>query len=242
MPRFEKRRWLWIGGAVVVASFAVFVASRGSGDRHVELAREARVNVAGFRRVCPAGAPLPTRGYDLRRTFAGLKLTSRRDLCIPAAPAGATVASGPSEAVGYLSLVYGSCTPTSSDGCVPPLNVQSWPECARDPNSYRPSDRRAVRLEATLNPSEPKKIPTAPWVPAREFESGMRLEIYSGDTTIVVFAADTHLADAAGAALARAAAEQAPPGSAVRLRSALRQPGDASTCRHRLPIRPRREQ
>lgn len=233
--RYEKRRWLLIGGAVVAAGTTLFIASRGSGDRHVEPAGETRVNAASFSRVCPAGAPVPTRAYDLRSTFAGLKLTSRQYLCNPAPPAGATVASGPSEAVGYVSLVYGSCRATSSEGCVPPLNVQSWPECARDPNTYRPSDRRAARREATLNPNEPVRIPTAPSIPAREFGGGMRLEIYSGDTTIVVFAANTHLAGAAGAAIARTVANQAPTGSAARLRSAARQPGDASTCRDRLP-------
>lgn len=235
MGNRSQGRWLWTAVTLVVAGTAVFIASRGSTQPHVAFADEAPVKTADFAGRCPAGAPIPTRYYDLRRTFAGFKLTSQRDLCIPGAPAGATVASGPSEAIGYVSLVYGSCTPTSSDGCVPPLNVQSWPECARDPNSFRPSDRRAAKLEATLNPSKPIRIPTAPWMPAREFEGGRRLEIYSGETTIVVFAANTHLADAAGAALARAAADQAPSDSAARLRSAARQPGDASTCRHRLP-------
>lgn len=198
------------------------------------------MSAAGYAGECPSGAPIPTRYYDLGRAFAGLKLTSQRDLCNPAAPAGAAVSSGPSEAVGYVSVVYGSCTPTSGDGCVPPLNVQSWPECARDPNTYREPTPRGAKLEAMLNPNEPVTIPSAPWIPARAFEGGTRLEIYSGETTIVVFARDSHLASAAGAALANAAADQATPSSALRLRSAARQPGDASTCRHRLPTHHRR--
>jgi hypothetical protein len=236
----RERRWLWTVAAVAVVGTAVFIASRKSARPQVAFAREAPVNAAGYARKCPAGTPIPSRSYDLGRSFAGLKLTSREDICSPAAPAGVTVVSGPSEAIGYVSVVYGSCTPTSSAGCVPPLNVQSWPECARDPNTYREPGPRRAKPELMLNPSEAITIQAAPWIPARAFEGGTRVEIYSGDTTIVVFASNRHLANAAGMALASAAADQAVPSSASQLRIAARQPGDGSTCQRRLPTRHRR--
>jgi hypothetical protein len=230
----RERRWLWAVAAVAVTGTAVFVASRGSDQAHAAFAREAPVSPAAFKRTCPPGAPTPTRYFDLGRSFAGLRLTSHSEICNPASPPGATVASGPSEAVGYVSVVYGSCTPASGEGCVPPLNVQSWPECARDPKTYKPPGRLGASA-ARLNPSEAVTVSAAPWIPARSFEAGTRLELYTGETTIVVFAGESRLAAEAGAALATAAATHARPASAPRLRSAAHQPGDASTCRHRLP-------
>jgi len=194
---------------------------------------------AAYPRRCPAGAPFPPHYFDLGRSFAGLKMTSKREVCSPAPPAGANVVSGPSEAVGYVSVVYGSCKIVSSDGCAPPLNVQSWPECARDPNSYKPSGALGAS-EAELNPSEAVTIPTAPWIPARAFEGGTRLEIYSGDTTMVVFSGDRRLANEAASSLAGAIARHTGSNRAPQLRSAARQPGDGSTCQHRLPTRHRR--
>lgn len=189
------------------------------------------MNATDYAEVCPPGAPIPVRSYDLGDAFAGLELTSHEKLCLTP-PTDVPVTSGPTEAVGYASVVYGSCTPTRSAGCYPPLNVQSWPECARNPNSYGSGGARPGP-EITLM-SDALWVPTAPWIPALTFEDGRRLEIYSGDTTIVVFSANPRLAGAAASALAKKVANQAPSSSAANLRAEAHQPGDASTCRYRL--------
>ncbi len=227
-----KRRWLWVMSVAAVATIAVvtFFALRTSPPHpHVAFARQA--HAADYAGACPAGAPIPVRHYDLGRTFAGLDLTSQKKLCLTP-PTGVPVAGGPAEAVGYVSVVYGSCRPTQGAACYPPLNVQSWPECARNPNSY--GSQEAQPGPRIILMSDALRVPTAPWIPARTFEGGRRLEIYSGDTTIIVFSSNPRLARAAASALARKAASQAPSSSAPRLRAEARQPGDASTCHYRL--------
>lgn len=189
------------------------------------------MNATDYAEVCPPGAPIPVRSYDLGGGFAGLELTSHEKVCLTR-PADVPITSGPKESVGYASVVYGSCKLTRVTGCYPPLNVQSWPECARNPNSYGAGEDQAGPSITLM--SNALRIPTAPWIPARTFEDGRRLEIYSGDTTIVVFSANPRLAGAAASTLAKKAANQAPSSSAAKLRAEAHQPGDASTCRYRL--------
>lgn len=218
---------------IIVLGLVVYASTKASttqGDQRP--ATQARPR--DFAAVCPPGAPIPASTYDLGSAFAGLPRTSQKDLCVPPPPHGIAVDSGPSVPVGYRSVVYGSCRRISDAGCFPPLNVQSWPECARNPASYgnapTPGERRGDRHVLL---SEPLIIPGATWLPARSFEAGRRQEIYAGDTTIVVFSVNRHLADAAVSALAAKVTREAAPSSAADLQTKVRLPGDATTCRYR---------
>jgi hypothetical protein len=76
-----------------------------------------------------------------------------------------------------VSFLYGSCSiPVDGDGarggCAPPLAVQVWPACDRDPSLYpfAPEERLRVR-----------------GVPAAFYEGHRRLELSTGELTVVLF-------------------------------------------------------
>jgi hypothetical protein len=75
----------------------------------------------------------------------------------------------------FVSHIYGDCEATSDSGCAPPLQIQVWPACERNLSVYPTDDW--FKIERT----------TVRGVPAAFFEEGARLEVYSGDVTIVVF-------------------------------------------------------
>jgi len=90
--------------------------------------------------------------------------------------------------------------------------VQTWPACERSLADYE------------LAPGEPyphEKLGQLDGVPAYLFDDGTRLELYTGDATIVVFASDPQLIDEAVTQLQREPGSQPPgepaadPGSAT---------------------------
>jgi len=98
---------------------------------------------------------------------------------------------------------YGTCD-TSLHGCGVPLDIQSWPECDRNFSSYggspSPKDLSPHR-SFLLNGNY--KIPT---VSIFEGRFGAQLEMYTGQTTVVIFADDPKIARRAAHVLARAIA------------------------------------
>ena len=112
------------------------------------------------------------------RAAIGLPLTSlaRRDVRHRGQPARAS----------YVTFKYGTCIPGPDAGCPAPLEVQVWPACERtradyqltpDPDGAGP--KHAVPL--------PRKDLWVRGVPASFFEGGARLELYTGDVTVVLF-------------------------------------------------------
>lgn len=80
---------------------------------------------------------------------------------------------------GVVSFIYGDCAPPegSDEGsCAPPMEVQVWNACARNPSFY---------TQDMLNPTPDKT--TVRGVPAAYFEGGNRLEIQTGRSTVVIF-------------------------------------------------------
>ena len=75
----------------------------------------------------------------------------------------------------FVNHIYGDCRAESDTGCAPPLQVQVWPACERNLSVYPTDDWFDV--ERT----------TVRGVPAAFFENGARLELYTGDVTIVIF-------------------------------------------------------
>lgn len=85
----------------------------------------------------------------------------------------------------YVSFVYGTCVVESDTGCAPPAEIQTWPACLRSVASYDPSQ-----------PGSPvPSMRTVRGVPAAEFDGGLRIEIHTGRSLIVVFADSTDRVD-----------------------------------------------
>jgi hypothetical protein len=115
-----------------------------------------------------------------------------------------------------------------------PLEIQTWPECARDPNSYTPETGSSRHRKPALNPSELVKISTAPELPAASYEGGNRIELYGGGSTVVIFAPEAKLGQLAAQAVAPAMILRASPTTEARLDAEAAQPGNAIGCRHLL--------
>lgn len=77
----------------------------------------------------------------------------------------------------YVSFIHGDCQPTSDHGCAPPLEVQVWPACIRNPSLYANAGNRGIPFENAI----------VRGVPSAFFEDGARLELQTGTSTVVVF-------------------------------------------------------
>jgi hypothetical protein len=81
----------------------------------------------------------------------------------------------------YVSYIYGTCALDGDAGCAPPIEVQNWPTCERNPTTYRLTPKGDPVPHTNL---------TIRGAPAALFEDGLRLEIYTGRTTVVIFGND----------------------------------------------------
>lgn len=155
--------------------------------------------------------------YDLGPSFEGLSRSGGgRDCYAP--PQGHIVGTYP-HSVAWTSYVdYGTCTPEGFEGgCGDPLEIQSWPECDRNFSSYvRAQPPTALPPRTSFRLSGSHKIPTA----ALEYGPTTRIEMYTGQTTIVIFSAGPSLALSAAHALAHIVAPRVSSRSAASLRAA----------------------
>jgi hypothetical protein len=123
--------------------------------------------------------------YALGTSFDGLARTGTSRNCLVPGP-GPYAGTHPRSVAWYSTVVYGSCTPEGFEGgCGPPLEVQSWPECDRDYSLYgKKEPATALPAATSFRLSGSHKIPTA------QLERGLsnRIELYTGQTTVVVFA------------------------------------------------------
>jgi hypothetical protein len=161
--------------------------------------------------------------YNLGRTFDGLPLTSVERSCF-APPPGALHRLGEPASVAWISgASYGTCTPEGSEEtCDPPLEIQSYPECDRNFSSYGGvvESAGALRPHRSFVLGGSYKIPTAAFEYGR---LGARLEMYTGQTTVVISSYGSpdppSLARRAAHALARLIAPKLSGISAARLRA-----------------------
>jgi hypothetical protein len=86
----------------------------------------------------------------------------------------------------WVTYVYGDCPEPiddpERDGCVPPLQVQSWPACETSLWSFElgPEEFRITYVEGQLRGA-----------PAAVFgDDGLRVEIYTGISTVVIYGTD----------------------------------------------------
>lgn len=137
-----------------------------------------------------ADNPMPCTSPDQATNFEafsaggsplGLPLTATLRRCDIATEEGEPGAN-------YVSYIYGTCEFRNAEngdgGCAPPLEVQTWPACRRSVANYT--------YEGKPYPHEP--LPDERGAEVAGFEEGGRLEVYSGSSTVVVFANDPAVA------------------------------------------------
>lgn len=119
---------------------------------------------------CPRdGRSVNFPAYFLGARFEGLERTARTRRC------DRPRRDEPIRA-NYVDYVYGSCDP-AQHGCQPPLQVQSWPACERNPSSYD---------GPLIGPDRSARFHIR-GVPAHFYDDGTRLELSTGKATIVLF-------------------------------------------------------
>src|SRR5215203_4975520 len=75
----------------------------------------------------------------------------------------------------YVSFIYGDCAALDDYGCAPPVEIQIWPACLRNPSLYA-TPGAPVGEKATVRGA-----------PAAFYEDGRRLEIQTSTSTVVIF-------------------------------------------------------
>jgi len=147
----------------------------------------------------PADEPANFETFSLGPDFSGLPMTAALRVC-------EKLHAGDKVRANYVSYIYGSCeiAPPAGGkyvdgGCQPPLEVQSWPSCERSLADYT--------LEGLPYPRE--SAGHVGQAPAFLFDGGSRLEMYSGETTIVIFGLSEKTVEGAAEAV-RAEPEDAP--------------------------------
>lgn len=164
------------GGAcalVAVAVAALLLSGAASG--------QARAASTADTLVMCNGVQVPVVGaIDFGTAMAGLPRTDFAKLCNSAAP-------GEPATVPFTSAIYGDCIATSEEGCGPPLEIQTWPECDRNLALYTVTGADGSQQPY---PYAMSTLSQAPQVPVATFDNGTRTEIYTGSATIVIFAED----------------------------------------------------
>jgi hypothetical protein len=89
----------------------------------------------------------------------------------------------------YFAYVYGDCQPQPEAGCLPPLQIRSYPACQRTYADYSFDGEPLPYTE--LPPIDGAKVYEI------EFLVDHRIEIYTGTSTIAISAADWSLAEEA---------------------------------------------
>jgi hypothetical protein len=94
-----------------------------------------------------------------------------------------------------VSQMYGSCKAKEGDAsCAPPVEIQTWPACERNLSLYH-------RYPSPDGEVVPYKRTTVRGAPAAIFEDGSRIEVYTGNVTVVIFADSPQRAERAAASL-----------------------------------------
>jgi hypothetical protein len=148
-----------------------------------------------------ASTPANFRLYSLGASFQDLPLTAVIRRCDNPDPWGSA---------NYVSYIYGDCEPQPppgetyiDGGCAPPLEVQIWPACERSLGDYN-GDPRV---------SQPRQLRGVPVAAVDDW-----VEVYTADSTVVVFGHDQALIERAVTALHPLPPEDAPAKYPPRLR------------------------
>jgi hypothetical protein len=127
----------------------------------------------------------PFNHYYLGSSFQGLALEHSRRQCTAPNPERSEAAGGAidPDSLGRshnVQYIYGTCEEGPDYGCAPPLEIETWPACERSPADY------TVGIPEAPVTLEPRRVLTVRGVPARDYGEG-RLELSTGDVTVVIF-------------------------------------------------------
>lgn len=88
----------------------------------------------------------------------------------------------------YVSYIYGDCLmprgAAETFGCQPALEIQTWPSCQRSKADYT--------LDGQPYPSQ--RLEDKNGAVVYSFDEGQRIEVYSGSSTVVIFAREAGMA------------------------------------------------
>jgi hypothetical protein len=174
-----------LGFAVASTAVAVAVAGGQSGGNERAAVPDGKLKKCGA----------SVAEFDGGPSVAGMGLVHREALCSEPDPVRSESAGGQIDPDSYTRAhytlaVYGTCKATSDHGCAPPLEIQTWPACERSPADYTVAGE----------PLPPTEVVELRGVPAR-FYGDNRLELSTGDVTVVIFGESRNLVLAAVAAL-----------------------------------------
>ena len=139
----------------------------------------------------PCSEPIDRFAAGWNGKFHGLQRDPRVQHCAPAPPAS----EGPPIPTDVSEVSYGDCHATPGNTCSLPLTVQSFPACERNLSLY---DRYSGPVG--VEPPQHTDL-TIRGVPSASFNDGEWLEVYTGDSTIVIFGQTEQLQEAAANAL-----------------------------------------
>lgn len=130
---------------------------------------------------CPADKSANFDTYSLGATFEGQRRGQVERACQPPDPT-ARAMSAPALRDNHAGYNYGTCTvpPEDEASCPYPIAVQNFPACERNLSLYR-------RYAAPDGQTYPFDETTIRGVPAAVFDSGLRVEVYTGDVTVVIW-------------------------------------------------------
>jgi hypothetical protein len=130
---------------------------------------------------CPSDKSANFDTYSLGGTFEDNRRGAPQRVCgMPSASAQAM--RSPAVRDNHLGFNYGTCDvpPEDEASCAYPIAIQSFPACERNLSLYQ-------RYPAPDGQSYPYEKTAIRGVPAAIFDSGQRIEIYTGDATVVVW-------------------------------------------------------
>lgn len=129
-----------------------------------------------------SGEPVNFKVFSAGPSVAGVPVTSIDRRC----DTGAYTGEIPENDFVYI---YGECRPAPDIGCLPPLQIRSYPACQRTFADYSFEGK----------PLPYKELGSVDGAKVREinFLADRRIEVYSGNSTIAISAADWSLAKAA---------------------------------------------
>lgn len=183
-------RIMWLIGSALMAAVIATVCVALLGGSDTPSVSQAAQPTAGGVKPCPTDAKSTDFGeYALGPQFSGLPATTRGRECDPLTQ-GAPAASHRN----FAFTIYGDCTPQPNQGCAPPLQVQSFPACERNLALY-------ARYPDPDGRPYPYELTSVRGVPAAVFDDGTRVEVYTGDTTVMISGHSRGLVSAAAAAL-----------------------------------------
>lgn len=120
--------------------------------------------------------------FSLGEEVDGLRVEAVRRRCV-------SRTEGPSIPENFVSYIYGDCDARSGEGvCAPPVEIQTWPACHRSFADYQEMPGVSMEHDSLQSMGRAR---------IAKFDGGLRAEIYTADSTVVIFGMNQRQVDAA---------------------------------------------